>query len=259
MANALIGVQHDDNTVTAIECYSGGDLAGAGSTLYSCYSVKAKVEALVRLGSIQQLAASLGDTDFVAGALVSRSHKPLRYHNRNEYARAGANRSQHVYVMQKNGDWRILDGVGTKGNPRWPGLKRVLGERGLRVPGITTRHDDHQDPAVVARIEALVGATPSAPAPAPAPVAVPAGSRDFDEDFGEAIARAAEAEAEREREETEHDVEATGTYEDYADEEQGARGGVTDSIVLVVLDGDGRGGVTGGIAFEEVYSDDRNN
>ena len=76
---------------------------------------------------------------------------------------------------------------------------------------------------MIARIEALVGATPSVPAPAPAsaPVAVPAGARDYDEDFGE----------------------------EYPD----ARGGVTDSIVLVVVDGeDERDALSGGIAFEEV-------
>lgn len=250
MANALIGIQHDDNTVTAVECYGGGDLAGAGSTLYSCYAVRRKAEALVRFGSVQQLAASLANTGFIAGALGSRQHKPLRYRNRNEYARAGASRSANVYLMQKNGDWRVLDGVGTKGNPRWPGLKRVLGERGLRMPGVTRKHDDHGDGSVIARIEALVGAAPSAPAPAP--VAVPAGSRDFDEDFGEAAARAARDEAEREREEAEHDVEASGTYEYYDEEEPDARGGVTDGIVLVVVDGDEHDGVSSGIVFEEV-------
>ncbi len=31
--NALIGIQNGDNTVTAVECLAGGDLAGAGSTL----------------------------------------------------------------------------------------------------------------------------------------------------------------------------------------------------------------------------------
>lgn len=41
MANALIGIQNTDNTVTSIECYGGGDLAGAGFTLYSCYSDRA--------------------------------------------------------------------------------------------------------------------------------------------------------------------------------------------------------------------------
>ena len=176
MANALIGIQNADNSVTAIECYSGGDLAGAGSTLYSSYAVRRKVEALVRFGAVQQLAPSLGSTDFHPGALASRKHKPLRYRNRNEYARAGAARSQHVYLMLKNGDWRMLDGVGTKGNPRWPGLKRAIGEAGLRAP-ITTKHDDHDDPAVIARLEALVAATSSAPAPAsrpdPAPAAAP--------------------------------------------------------------------------------------
>lgn len=177
MANALIGIQHDDNTVTAIECYADGELAGAGRTLYSCYAVRRKVEALVRFGAVRGLAASLGKTEFVPGALNDRQHKPLRFQNRNEYARAGASRASNVYLQLKNGDWRMLDGVGDKGNPRWPGLKRAIGENGLRASVVTT-HDDQDDRAVISGIEALVGAAPSMPAPAsrldPAPPAAPA-------------------------------------------------------------------------------------
>ncbi len=39
MANALIGIQNDDNSVTSIECVADGELGGTGSTLYSCYMV----------------------------------------------------------------------------------------------------------------------------------------------------------------------------------------------------------------------------
>ena len=67
----------------------------------------------------------------------------------------------------------MLDGVGTKGNPRWPGLKRVIGEAGFRAP-VTTKHDDHNDPAVITRIEALVGPSPASPAPVPRPDPAPA-------------------------------------------------------------------------------------
>ena len=151
----------------------------------------------MRFGAVGQLAASLASTDFHRGALTSRRHKPLRFRNRNEFARAGASRSANVYVMQKNGDWRVLDGVGTKGNPRLPSLKRVLGERGLRVPLTTTRHDDHGDAAVMARIEVLVGATPSTsasapqstqtPSPAPAAKTVPSVADAADGDGGTGI------------------------------------------------------------------------
>ncbi len=170
--NALIGIQNGDNTVTAVECLAGGELAGAGSTLYSCYAARAKAEALVRFGAVRQLAVSLGKTEFVPGALRDRKHKPQRFRNRNEYARAGAARSSSVYLQLKNGDWRMLEGVGTKGNPRWPGLKRLIGGNGLRSP-VVTKHDDHDDPDVVARIERLVDASPSTPAPASRPASVP--------------------------------------------------------------------------------------
>ncbi len=98
------------------------------------------------------------------GALRLQRHKPIRFKNRNEYARSSASRSQHVYLMLKNGEWRVLDGVGTKGNPRWPSVRRVLGEHGLRVPGITRKHDDHDDPTVIAAAEALVWNPPSSAA-----------------------------------------------------------------------------------------------
>ncbi len=175
MANALIGVQNGGHGVTAIELLVGGDLAGAGSTLYSCYSVREKAEALVRFGTARQLAPSLDGSEFVAGALRLQRHKPVQFRTRSEFARSAASRTQHVYLMLKNGEWRILDGVGTKGNPRWPSVKRVLGERGLRVPPITRKHDDHEDSAVLSGIDALVwGSTssaataPATPAPAPA-------------------------------------------------------------------------------------------
>ena len=65
--------------------------------------------------------------------------------------------------------------------------------------------------------------------------------------------KAARDAAENEREESEYDPAASGTYEDYADEERGSRGGVMDSIVLVVVDGeDERDALTGGIGFEAV-------
>ncbi len=166
--NALIGIQNGDNTVPAVECLAGGDPAGAGSTLYSCYSVRGKAEALVRFGTVRQLGASLAKTGFVEKALRQQRHKPVRFRNRNEYARSGASRTQNTYLMLKNGEWRMLDGLGTKGNPRWPSVKRVLGERGLRVPGVTTKFDDHEDPAVLSAIDALVWGSTSYAAPAPA-------------------------------------------------------------------------------------------
>ena len=45
--------------------------------------------------------------------------------------------------MLESGEWHLLEGVETKGNPRWRGLKRVLVERGYRVPPTTAKHDDH--------------------------------------------------------------------------------------------------------------------
>ncbi len=174
MANALIGIQNGDNTVTAIECLAGGDLADAGSTLYSCYSVRGKAEALVRFGTARLLGASLAKSGFIDKALRQQRHKPVRFRNRNEYARSGASRTQNTYLMLKNGEWRMLDGVGTKGNPRWPSVKRVLGERGLRVPPITKKHDDHEDPAVISGIDVLVWGSTSSAAPTPAKQPEPA-------------------------------------------------------------------------------------
>ncbi len=100
--------------------------------------------------------------------------KPVRFRNRNEYARSGASCTRNTYLMLKSGEWRVLDGVGTKGNPRWPSVKRVLGERGLRVPGIAKKHDDHDDPAVISAIEALVWNAPPPGAPATQPNPTPA-------------------------------------------------------------------------------------
>lgn len=168
MANGIIGLQHDDNTVTAVECLQDGEIQLAGSTLYSCYSDREKVEALVSFGTVQQLGASLAKTSFIAKALRTNRHKPLRFRNRNEYARSAAGRTQNAFLMLKNGEWRMLDGVGTRGNPRWPSVRRVLGERGFRVPGTTTKYDDHRDPAVIFKIEALVWGAPSNAATAPA-------------------------------------------------------------------------------------------
>ncbi len=181
--NALIGVQNGGHGVTAIELLGGGDLAGAGSTLYSCYSVREKAEALVRFGTARQLAPSLDGSKFVAGALRLQRHKPVQFRTRSEFARSAASRTQHVYLMLKNGEWRMLDGVGTKGNPRWPSVKRVLGERvlgerGLRVPGITTKFDDHEDGAVISGIDALVWGSTSSAAPAPATRPDPAPTPD---------------------------------------------------------------------------------
>ncbi len=103
MANALIGVQNGGNGVTAIELFAGGDLADAGSTLLSCYAVREKAEALVRFGTAQRLGASLAQTDFHAGALRLQRHKPVRFRNRNEYARSGASRTQNTYLGKRYG------------------------------------------------------------------------------------------------------------------------------------------------------------
>ncbi len=164
--------------MTAIELLAGGDLAGAGSTLYSCYSVRKKGEALVRFGTVRLLGASLAKSGFIDKALRLQRHKPVRFRNRNEYARSGASRTQNTYLMLKNGEWRVLDGVGTKGNPRWPSVRRVLGERGLRVPPFSTKHDDHEDAVVISGIDALVWGSTSSAAPAPATRPEPAPTPD---------------------------------------------------------------------------------
>ncbi len=103
-----IGMKMADGSVKAIRCNYDGYVAGAGVFLGGWYTNAAKVEALLALGELSQLAEELAD----CVAYHRDRHEPMcpakRFASVDEYQRTGKGKksADHLYLYDE-GRWSV--------------------------------------------------------------------------------------------------------------------------------------------------------
>lgn len=112
-----IGMKMEDGSVRAIRCNYDGYVAGAGVILGGWYTDAAKVEALLALGELSQLAEELAD----CVAYHRDRYKPMRPAKRfdsvEEYQRIAKGKIAADYLyLYDNGCWSVY---GLYHEPNW--------------------------------------------------------------------------------------------------------------------------------------------
>ena len=119
--SSAIGMKMEDGSVRATRCNYDGYVAGAGVILGGWYTDAAKVETLLALGELSQLAEELPDCI----AYHRDRHKPMRPAKRfvsaEEYQRTakGEMAADYLYLYD-NGCWSVF---GLYHEPDWVGVE----------------------------------------------------------------------------------------------------------------------------------------
>lgn len=112
-----IGMKMTDGSVNAIRCNYNGYVAGAGAILGGWYTDAAKIEALLALGELSQLAEELAD----CVAYHRDRHEPMRpaklFASINDYQRTakGEMAADYLYLYD-SGRWSVY---GLYHEPDW--------------------------------------------------------------------------------------------------------------------------------------------
>ncbi len=121
-----IGMKMEDGSVKAVRCNWDGYVAGAGAILGGWFADAAKVEALLALGNLSELAPEL-DT---CVAYHRDRHEPMRPARRfadvDEYRRLGeAEMAADYLYLYEDGGWRVY---GVYNEPDWIKLEIKIGD-----------------------------------------------------------------------------------------------------------------------------------
>lgn len=119
-----IGIEDDDGSIRSVYVHNDGYIAGVGATLHEHYQDRAKVEELLKLGSLSCLGTTTAGRPFDSAYDRTRTvayhrdrgeslREPTRSADRLAY-RLDGNRSgaDFLYLLDRNGSWQVRDMYG---------------------------------------------------------------------------------------------------------------------------------------------------
>ena len=125
--SCTIGKKMEDGSVKAVRCNYDGYVAGAGAILGGWYADAAKVDDLLALGELSQLAGELADCVAYHRDRREPMRPAKRFASVEDYQRTAKGKMSADYLyLYDGGEWRVY---GLYHEPDWVKLEIKVGEK----------------------------------------------------------------------------------------------------------------------------------